>query len=306
MNETTAEVATRRKASTLDQLLIPMVEEEVSLSEKAHGVSLSDIERHTQRTMAIVDARVQALQKIRAAAIVSTEPENWTMFGDFGSLSAGGCYALIDLYGIRIFNLRDAEGRPVNEPIITEEADGTLSAYIIGDAESSFTGKKIEGIRAERNTGEKFTGRSAAIGANPATVRNDLKSSTRTLLDSKAIRIMTFTSKVPKAVLAQYLDVSRLTLGSGHGTGDERRAGATMTEEAKGSLEDFRKAVVGYCGGVQSDALSLMQGLAAFKNDKGEEVKPKSWEALGQSPKWFGKTRKAFEDRLKKEAGDGK
>ena len=302
-------------ASTLDQMLLPiMADAEAGMSERAHGVTLAEIERRAEQAIAVVDARVRALAKIRAAAIVSTEPEHWVAFKDKTSqremamLTAAGCYALIDLYGIRIFNLRGPDGVPVQEPVIVDESDGSMSAVLIVDAEATFTGKRIEGIRAERNSGEKFIGRAELDGVNPATKKNDLKSAARTLADSKAIRILTFTSKVPVPVLASHFGaegIKRLVLGSGYGAGDARRAEQTMTPEAKTDLEAFKKAVVGYCGGDEKAALAEMQALAAFKNDKGETVAPKSWEHLAGKVNWFKKTVEKFNAKITREEGGG-
>ncbi|HEY3175652.1 MAG TPA: hypothetical protein VGK94_07815 [Candidatus Polarisedimenticolia bacterium] len=290
-------------------------------------MSLASIEKRSQQAIAIFEARTRLLAALDKATILSTSSADWTKFKDLkgnerAMLNADGCRKVMPLHGVEIYNLRGPDGDPISEPIIVEHHEDdevSYSAIIIGDAVSKFHIRQPDGslsdpivlrrelgIRAERNSDEGFTGRGVISSTNRATMLNDLKSSTRTLLDTKAVRILTATARRDVTDLKEFgLDPVRMVEGGGYGTGDERRSSQAATSESKADVESLRTAMVGYCGGDQAKALKLMQELSAFDGEGGRKVTAKSWDHLATRPKWLAGVKKDFDARLRKEQGGG-
>lgn len=169
----------------------------------------------------IVERRIEALDKIRIAAIKATHPSQWVLFRDKDKKitaypGSGACVAIGQFYGISVLGASDVK-------IEVDDDTKLKSAVITGGAHCALTGQVIPGLRAVRTDKEQFVGRSSGIVGDA-----DLKQSAFTLLQSKAVRILSGLTKVSIDTLAQAFgttpdDVEQAaSKGSGFGTSGDR------------------------------------------------------------------------------------
>ncbi len=276
-----SETQEQPKVEVLDGMQMDL--ETISTMEIAEGaqkvVTLADIELHSQ----IAIAKAMALEKLIAhlfsASIRLTQSEDWVLFKDqddniHGLLDSRGTKGPGDLFGVNISKRRDDEGNDISGPSIIKEEDGSWTAYVVFDVEAVRTGRRWEGIRVQRNTKEKFRGRSSTSSynpANPATEIGDLKSSCNTLANSKAVRIATGMSRIPSRVLEKNgVDLERCRKGSGFGSSTERTASKVADEGIKEKAEVFWKELLSHVGGDRDAAKKLFKSATASRDKKGE------------------------------------
>jgi len=164
------------------------------------------------------------------------------------------------LYGIKIYNLRDpGTNKVVAQPVLkTLPDDQGKSASLVVDGLAQFTGMMVEGVRAERCSKEQFVGRRTD---------SDLMGACRTLADSKVIRALTATGKVPIALLKEHgMAVERCTKGSGYGSSTERGATRVAEEGVKELAAALRDDILSRTGGDESAAKELL--MEVTKNEK--------------------------------------
>ncbi len=179
----------------------------------------------------IVAAREKVFATLRRHAIKKTSPMDWVLFrGRDGSVAAhlrgAGAFKIATDYGIRCGRYRDEDGNPIREPAIRVEEDGSLTAYVVFDAGSVMTGLLYEGLRASRNSREKFVGRKEpGVFVSDVVLREDLRKAAYTAMMAKAARLLAQLTGVPEEELrANGIDTARCVKGSGYGTAKERDA----------------------------------------------------------------------------------
>lgn len=309
---------------SLADILSPLAIEagdEDQLTRVAHGLTLANLAEKTDRALAIVQARTQILEKVRAASIVMTQPENWTLFKDpegreKAHLGADGAYAIMDLWGVEVFNLRGPDDRRVAEPVLIKEPDGTWTAVIIGDGRARFTNRTVEGLAARANSKEEFVGRNTgAAFISEAVMLSDLKATARTRLDSKFVRVLTGTANVPVEILKSHgLKTELCTKGKGYGSSAARRADRQIDPDLLSRAEAFWKSIVGYCVGDEAAALTALAKVSEFtEKDKNGKIlmvngqpkmkRPAGWRDLvaSGSDRWLTISMERFKEMLEAE-----
>lgn len=305
-------------ARTADDFVLSVIEREASeteaLAATARPLTLAEIEQRGDLAVKAIEMKKAVLDTLRGAAIKMTEPEHWTLFrardgSENATLREGGAKFIMDLYGIGIENLRDEAGEPVSSPRIYVRPDGSRSAVIIGDAYSTFTRRRIEGVRSERNSREDFIGRAGDVSPGEAVSESDLKGSAYTGLLSKSVGALTGLGKLPIEVLRRHgIDTGRSVKGRGYGSSRERsqeraQEKTIAPEEKKGleaQLDELRAQIVAHTGGDEKAALSLMKHFSEFEvKEEGGTVKvvqARDWNHLiAKGGKWLGSVAKAFE-----------
>lgn len=226
---------------------------------------------------ALLENRMEMLSTVRAACIAKTVPIDWTLFrGPDGDETASprksGCTRIKKIMGITVFNYRpknangDAYAEITDEVVKRGDRTETVKvATLIADGYCYFTGESIEDVRHEVRSDDPFTGRGTL---------QDLRQSCRTGLDSKVIRLLSDSVKVPVDVLAQHhIDVSKCYKGHGYGSSAGREAAKKSTPELQAAIQEFFDEVMARVSFEKEAAAQLLYECTTFKNREGKEIK---------------------------------
>lgn len=189
-------------------------------------------------------AASEALDKLRNAAIKSTDAPTWTLFKDeqgrvFGTPAYAAAIRIATYFGIKTYPDGPAKIRTV---------DGTTNQFaeVTGRAMCMVTGAAIAGIRGKRFAHEEFTGRRQRTKTNSGTGEvyqtgvdvglEDLKDAARTSFERKAICVLSGIIKMSVEELAGVWGVDVATVmrrgAMGHGFTKEERANAAKANPA--------------------------------------------------------------------------
>lgn len=228
------------KQTTIDEGMIRVGADD----DDEREMTLAIVEDVKARALERVNARSAVLDALAKAAVLRTNPEDWTVDkrgdSETATLTAAGAMRIAPLYGIEVFNLRGPNGNPVGEPAIVIEEDGSKSAVMIADAVCRAFDLSIQGVRMARNQAEQFSGRprSGKGFVSIAVSDQDLKTACYTGLIAKCVRTLTGTGRVPLRDLeAKGLDVSKVQRGHGYGKAEtSATAVAGKITQAQGKM----------------------------------------------------------------------
>lgn len=241
--------------------------------------------------------RTEMIQDCHRDALRATRPQDWVASrGRDGSVTAmiqsSGARLVGQIFGVEIFNVRPLDRDGCFEPRVVpldDQGEFTLRAWC--SARSHATGAFEEQIEASRSSKEKFLGRdSDEVGDS------DHRSAVRTLLHTKAVRILCGMQNVPLEDLERAWEgtgksIQQVTQGHGFGRaaerGAQRVAEAGVGDAARELLEEILRRVAGD----ESAAGDLLQeitsdpekGFGGFRSGrqftKAWQIK-KAWAAL--------------------------
>jgi hypothetical protein len=256
--------------------LPPEIEEEEKLAATARDQSIAALAlQDPQAVKAYLEKLEEGLSILRAVAIKSTTPYDWTKYKDRDGnvmcvLRDQGAANIRKWLGISIFNHRgDPLDAKVAGPKVSQEStpDGAKVQVVElwADGFCARTGERIPGIYSAIRSDQKFRGRE--------TLQDD-KASVRTYLDTKVTRILSGLRKIPESTLKDAgLDTAKCYSGSGFGNSAERGAGRVaeggVAEKAKALGDEILRRV----GGDVESARSLLVEVSSWKDNGGKLVK---------------------------------
>jgi len=247
------------------------------------------IVRAPDQVESYLKTREQAIQQLRAVALKSTKPTDWTLFKDrAGTVIAvmrdSGAVVIRKWLRISIFNHRPvvggvAEPRLSTERVVDKDGNTTVVniAEMWADGICEVTGEAVEDVAVALRDDDGFVGRGH---------RQDLKASCRTSLDTKVVRILSGLRKVSGEELAHAgVDLAKAYLGSGYGTSKERAARGVSSEGIESERKMMRHVLLSIVGGDQTAARDLLREITVY-TPKGSNT-PRSWESVDRMTQTF-------------------
>ena len=216
-----------------------------------------------------LEAREQTLATLRAVAIRSTHPFDWTLYKDkadrvVGVLRDSGAVQIRKWLGISIFDYKpvvNGVARP--EVVTTKDKDGVEQtvATMWADGLCALTGEPVEGISYAVRLGADFTGSGSM---------QDLLASCRTGLDTKITRILSGLRKVPEETLVKLgVETSKSHRGMGFGTSSERTSQKVAEEGVPEQAAALRDDILRRVGGDMAAAKKLCKEITSAKKKDG-------------------------------------
>lgn len=266
------------------------VAEEQALTVKAEASMIEQLQALPDFTEIerLVTQRAESLDRIRAAAMRRTNPEDWVLFkkekddpieNANGYLKGSGAKRVGEYYGVKIFNKRPVGDREGWEPHRVKDDHGNITYTGWCDALSRVNQMTVENLEVSISSVEDFTGRRTDKNGKiqprgTEALEQDLRASLQTRLESKAIRILCAMTGVPARELKLAWDgtdksLERCDKGHGFGTSSgrtaEKVAEAGVQDRAKVLWRDILKAVAGDEGA----AGQILKEITRFKKTDG-------------------------------------
>lgn len=270
-----------REETEIDGLIRKSTEQALSLHRNLTEKDIEDI----------LARRAKLIETMRRIAIRQTQPRHWTLYrardGNITAVPSSPATLVMRRWaGISIFNHRSMSGEPgkatrtegvnhKNEPVFTLEMQADARC-----------GREQITVYANVRSDDQFTGRTQRKPEHGGSRPEDLQLSLRTMLDTKAVRVMLAVTKItPEELKAAGIDVERCTKGSGFGSATERQAGAVSEQGVRAAAESLWKEILRRTNGNEVEAKQVLKDITsypAFTGRDGTKIKAfdgiDSWE----------------------------
>jgi hypothetical protein len=284
-----------RPAPLLEEIpLEAEVLEETALATRATSALLVQLQKFEQGEQILV-RRKQLYETARTFAIQLTSPADWVLSRarpedePTAMLKSSGAQKMKSFLGIELHNVRPLKGG-LFAPERVDYQSGAYGYRGACDAYSATLGNWILSLEGARRNDEDFTGR--AVDKEGALTRkaddrvgaldSDLRMAVRTLLETKAVRVLGGFTRVPESELtAAWKTTGKTTAGCvkghGFGTSSDRGASKLTPDQVKEQATALGNEVLRRVGGDKGAAASLLRELTSD-----EEKGFKGFESVGR------------------------
>ena len=206
----------------------PVDEGTLQLRHPAVPVTLEELAALKNAAVDIIETRATVLDTLRARSIRATHPTDWVLYkapeehgGQIvGYLQQCGAQRLLDIWGISVFDVSDAQFIPGTEP-------GAFSYRQTGTGRSNITGQVVEKVEGSRHSLDDVV-----KGKTGPALDDAVRKNTRANLDGNIARRLSGLNSVPAAELERVWatttpprSIDQCRLGRGFGSRSERLGG---------------------------------------------------------------------------------
>lgn len=266
--------------------LPPRIEREETEAEALIRRTTVDAIEHTERlteddVKRIMAARARLIETMRSVALKMTKPQHWVVFRDregriVGHPKSAACLVFQQWGGVRVFNHRSLTGEPEAPTVTTEPQEGGATITILEMlCDAQFGKMVVPGIYSAVRSDDEFIGRARSDHKGGPRLQ-DLRSTLRTNIDAKAVRVaMGITKVAEEELIAAGIDLTRCDKGAGYGTSSDRAAGkvadAGVPEMAKALWDEILKRTGGNVGEAKTVLVDITKRAPdpKKKDDKG-------------------------------------